>query len=193
MCGVNQAKIPILKSELSWQQIKITWEGSNIKETRKEFGLCEFVFLINPFGQTEKGFTVSKTMCPTLHSFFTVKPFIGDHKVSRYGGRGPDVLLQRWPAAAASEGPSGFRPRCWGRSGGRGAGRTASGEESTKTRTYFWFLQSCNNICFFLSSSVFKANRNHELHVRCWWHGLHGVSEPRQQSSSWKQERASSI
>lgn len=32
LCGVNQAKIPILQSkELVWQQIKFTPEGSNIQ------------------------------------------------------------------------------------------------------------------------------------------------------------------
>lgn len=36
----------------------------------------------------------------------------------------------------------------------------------------------------FLFQTVFKANRNHELHVWSWRHHLHGVSESRQQSRS---------
>lgn len=37
---------------------------------------------------------------------------------------------------------------------------------------------------FFFFKSVFKENRNHELHVWSWRHRLHGISESRQQSRS---------
>lgn len=81
--------------------------------------------------------------------------FIGDHKVSRYGGRGFDVLLQRWPAAAASEGPSCFRPGCWGRSGGRGVGHTASGE-SPQIHVLASGSYNCAITCVFLSPYQFS-------------------------------------
>lgn len=50
-----------------------------------------------------------------------------------------------------------------------------------------------NIATFFPLLTVFKTNRNHELHVRCWWHGLHGISESRQQSPLSKQEHSSTV
>lgn len=41
--------------------------------------------------------------------------------------------------------------------------------------------------------SVLKATRHHELHVRCRWHHLHGVSQSRQQILCSKQGRSSTV
>lgn len=133
--------------------------------------------------------------------------FIGHYKVGRYGGRGLNVLLQRWATAATSESPSCFRPGCWGGSGGRGGGRTTAGEDFPKT----WTQKTHAHDCFCMLTAVLlcitifslllslpvsllvlEASRHHELHVGCRWHGLHGISKPKQQSLSFSVEECSS-
>lgn len=58
-----------------------------------------------------------------------------------------------------------------------------------------WVTAHKGNLYFFkiLSLSVFKANRDNELHVWCRWHCLHGISESRQQSPRRKQGRPSTV
>lgn len=141
----------------------------------------------------------------TISKLSSSSSFIGDHEVGRYGGRGLNVLLQRWPTAAASEGLSCVRPGCRGGGGGRGGGRTTTGEDFCQTWTQKAYI--CNCLCtltvvvlyitilFFslpASLSVLKADGHHELHVRCRWHRLHGISA-RQQSLRSKQGRSSTV
>ncbi len=143
----------------------------------------------------------------TISKLSRSSSFIGDHQVGRYGGRGLNVLLQRWPTAAASEGLSCVRPWCWGGGGGRGGGRTTAGEDFRQTWTQKAHIRNC--LCtltvvllcvtiFSLFSSlpaslsVLKANGHHELHVGCRWHRLHGVSA-KQQSLRSKQGRPPTV